>query len=97
MLYVDEKADYVIRGELIETKSQGNLTEARVAKLAAIDVASLPLNDAVVWKQGTGVRKLVVFADPNCGYCKRFERDMLALLVGTVIVTAVPWISIGFL
>ena len=21
-------------------------------------------------------RKLVVFADPNCGYCKKFERDL---------------------
>jgi len=84
VLYVDDKGDYLIRGELIETKSQGNLTEARVAKLAAIDVASLPLNDAVVWKQGTGVRKLVVFADPNCGYCKRFERDMLSVSDVTV-------------
>ncbi len=28
----------------------------------------------MVWKQGTGERKLVVFADPNCGYCKKFEK-----------------------
>ena len=84
VLYVDENGDHLIRGEIIETKSQGNLTEARVAKLAAIDVASLPLNDAIVWKQGTGVRKLVVFADPNCGYCKRFERDMLSVSDVTV-------------
>jgi thiol:disulfide interchange protein DsbC len=33
----------------------------------------------VVIKQGTGARKLVVFADPNCGYCKRLERDLMAL------------------
>ena len=30
-------------------------------------------------KQGSGARKLVVFADPNCGYCKRLEKDLLAL------------------
>ena len=34
--------------------------EARVAKLTAIDFAALPLKDAIVWKQGTGARKLVV-------------------------------------
>jgi thiol:disulfide interchange protein DsbC len=40
--------------------------------------AELPgrLKDAVVWKQGSGARKLVVFSDPNCGYCKRLERDL---------------------
>jgi thiol:disulfide interchange protein DsbC len=30
----------------------------------------------VVIKQGSGARKLAVFVDPNCGYCKRFERDL---------------------
>ena len=30
----------------------------------------------MVWKPaGTGA-KLVVFADPNCGYCKKFEKDL---------------------
>ncbi len=33
----------------------------------------------MVIKQGTGARKLAVFVDPNCGYCKRFERDLLAV------------------
>ena len=43
---------------------------------AAIDFAKLPFKDAIVYKQGTGERKMAVFADPNCGYCKRFERDL---------------------
>ncbi len=30
----------------------------------------------MVQKQGNGSRKMAVFADPNCGYCKRFERDL---------------------
>jgi thiol:disulfide interchange protein DsbC len=34
------------------------------------------MKDALVMKQGTGARKLAVFADPNCAYCKRFERDL---------------------
>ncbi|MDH4051331.1 MAG: DsbC family protein, partial [Rubrivivax sp.] len=41
-----------------------------------IDFAELPLKDAVVIKQGSGARKLAIFVDPNCGYCKRFERDL---------------------
>ena len=38
----------------------------------------------MVWKQGTGERKLVVFADPNCGYCKKFERDLQSVKDVTV-------------
>ena len=76
IVYTDERGDHIIEGQLIETRSRSNLTEARVAKLTAIDFAALPLKDAIVWKQGTGARKLVVFADPNCGFCKKFEKEM---------------------
>ena len=76
VLYSDERGEHIIQGELIETKTRSNLTQARLDKLSAIDFASLPLKDAIVWKQGTGARKLVVFADPNCGYCKKFEKEM---------------------
>jgi thiol:disulfide interchange protein DsbC len=76
VLYTDEEGNYVIEGQMIETRTRTNLTEQRVARLTAIDFKTLPLKDAMVWKQGTGERKLVVFADPNCGYCKKFERDL---------------------
>ena len=76
ILYTDENGSYLIDGQVIDTKSRVNLTEQRIAKLTAIEWKNLPLKDAIVWKQGTGERKLVVFADPNCGYCKKFERDL---------------------
>jgi len=76
LLYTDERGDHVIQGSIIETKSRSDLTQARIDKITAIDFAALPLKDAIVWKQGTGARKLVVFADPNCGYCKKFETEM---------------------
>jgi len=79
LLYTDEQGQYVIQGSIIDTKSRVNLTEARVAKLTQVDFASLPLKDAILIKQGTGARKLVVFGDPNCGYCKRLERDLVTL------------------
>lgn len=76
VLYTDENGSYLLQGELIDTKTRTNVTQERVSKLTAIDFKTLPLKDAMVWKQGTGERKLVVFADPNCGYCKKFERDL---------------------
>jgi len=79
IMYSDEQGNYVIQGNLIDTKSRTDLTEARINKLSAIDFASLPLKDAVVIKQGNGTRRMAVFGDPNCGYCKRFERDLAKL------------------
>ena len=76
VFYTDAKGNFLIQGELIDTKARRNLTEDRIAKLSAVDFSALPFKDAFITVRGNGKRKLVVFADPNCGYCKRFERDL---------------------
>jgi thiol:disulfide interchange protein DsbC len=76
VIYSDAQGSFVIEGEIIDTARHVNLTQNRVDALTAFDFSKLPLRDAVVWKQGSGARKLVVFADPNCGYCKKLERDL---------------------
>ncbi|HEX2010235.1 MAG TPA: DsbC family protein [Roseateles sp.] len=88
--YTDATGTYLIEGELIDIKSRRNLTEERIAKLNQIDFASLPLKDAVVWKVGKGTRKIAVFADPNCGYCKRFERSLQEMKDITVYTFLIP-------
>ena len=76
IFYTDAKADFLIEGSLIDTRTKRNLTEERVEKLTAIKFDSLPLKDAFTVVRGNGERKMAVFEDPNCGYCKRFERDL---------------------
>lgn len=92
ILYTDAQGGYVVRGDLLDLKSRRNLTEERVTKLLStpIDFASLPLKDALVVVNGTGKRKMVVFADPNCGYCKRFERDLAKVKDVTVYTFLIP-------
>ena len=76
VFYTNDTGDYLIQGELIDTKAQRNLTEDRINQLTAVDFKNLPLADAIKIVHGKGERKLAVFEDPNCGYCKRFERDL---------------------
>ncbi|OYZ69591.1 DsbC family protein [Acidovorax sp. 24-64-9] len=76
LFYTDAKGNYVIQGELIDTKARRNLTEDRINKLTAVEFSALPLKDAFTIVRGDGKRKVAVFEGPNCGYCKRFERDM---------------------
>ncbi len=90
ILYSDEQGNHLIEGSVIDTRTRANLTQARENKLTAIDFASLPLKDAIVWKQGTGARRIAVFADPNCGYCKKFERDLQQIKDITVYTFLIP-------
>ncbi len=77
IFYTDAEANFLIQGNLIDTKQRRNLTEERVEKLLAINFDSLPLKDAFTIVRGNGKRKMAVFSDPNCGFCKRIERDLL--------------------
>ncbi|MEY4752667.1 MAG: hypothetical protein RJA44_342 [Pseudomonadota bacterium] len=90
VMYTDATGQYIIQGSVIETASKRNLTEERVDKLSAIDFASLPLKDAIVWKNGNGKRKIAVFADPNCGYCKKLEKDLVNVKDVTVYTFVIP-------
>ena len=76
LFYTDTEGNYLINGQLIDTRARRNLTEERMEKLLAIEFSALPLKDAFTIVRGNGKRKLAVFEDPNCGYCKRFERDL---------------------
>lgn len=76
IFYTDAEGNFLIQGNLIDTRARRNLTEERIDKLSAVHFDSLPLKDAFTIVRGNGKRKLAVFEDPNCGFCKRFERDL---------------------
>ena len=50
--YTDANGDYLIEGNLIDTRAQRNLTDERMEEINRVDFASFPLKDAVVWKIG---------------------------------------------
>ncbi len=85
ILYSDASGDLILVGaSMIDTRTRTDLTAQRRERLLAVDWAQLPLKDAIVIRQGSGARKLAVFVDPNCGFCKRFERDLSTIRNVTV-------------
>jgi thiol:disulfide interchange protein DsbC len=90
IIYVDENADKLREGDLIDTSARTNLTQARVDKLNQVDFSSLQLKDAIVWKNGNGKRRIAVFADPNCGYCRQFEKTLQEVKDITVYTFVIP-------
>jgi thiol:disulfide interchange protein DsbC len=93
IFYTDEKTTFLLVGSLIDTKTRENVTEARQRVLSAIDFSQLPLESAVKIVRGDGSRKIAVFEDPKCGYCKRFERDLAKVDNLTMYVFLYPILS----
>jgi thiol:disulfide interchange protein DsbC len=80
LFYVDDKVNYFFSGYLIDLKNERNLTEERLQEIRGarrVDINSLPLEYAIKEVKGNGKRKLVIFSDPNCGYCKRLEKELV--------------------
>ena len=93
IFYTDAEGNFLIQGSLIDTRAKRNLTEERVEKLSAIDFGALPIKDAFTIVRGNGKRKMAVFEDPNCGYCKRFERDLQKVSDVTIYMFLYPILS----
>jgi len=76
ILYTDEKAAFLVVGDILDVKARKNLTEERKQKLAQINFADLPLELAAKQVKGNGRRVLATFEDPNCSYCKKLAQEL---------------------
>ena len=82
--YVDADFTYLFDGNLIELTSMRNVTSERASEIeraepqkVAIPFHELPLEMAIKRVYGTGEREFAYFADPNCGYCRKFDKETL--------------------
>lgn len=84
LVYTDEKMNHLFSGNIIDMRTMENLTAAREKKLFAINLGELPLDLAIKNVKGNGKRKLVVFSDANCSYCKSLEKELVGLTDTTI-------------
>ena len=90
LLYVDEKADFIFLGSIIDTKTKRNLTEERIRDLLRVKFDALPFSDAIKIVKGDGKRKIAVFEDPECPYCRKLEAELAQLTNYTLYVFLYP-------
>lgn len=59
-----------------EAERQDRQDEEQGSGRSAISIEQLPLEDAIKTVKGKGTRKMAMFSDPACGYCKRLEPEL---------------------
>jgi thiol:disulfide interchange protein DsbC len=79
MIYTDAKVSYVVVGAIFDADTKQNLTDARLRQLNRVAWDQLPLDLAIKKVKGNGARKLAIFSDADCPYCKRLESEMKTL------------------
>jgi thiol:disulfide interchange protein DsbC len=79
IIYTDAKVTYVVVGAIFDADSKQNLTDARLRELNRIAWDQLPLDLAIKKVKGNGARKLAIFSDADCPFCKRLEAEMKSL------------------
>jgi thiol:disulfide interchange protein DsbC len=88
IIYTDEKFTFLIaEGRMVDPKTKRDITSDRLADLSKIDFSSLPLDQAVKVVKGNGSKKVAVFSDPDCPFCKRLEQNELSAIDDVTIYT----------
>jgi thiol:disulfide interchange protein DsbC len=91
LIYVDDRGQHgFVEGQLIDLKSNKNLTQERIDEITAVNFKDLPLAYAIKQVNGKGTRQVAVFEDPNCGHCRTLRRDLIAVPDVTIYTFTLP-------
>lgn len=99
---------YLIFGHLFDVRHMRDLTASRQAARPATRgeprqaatgtmhsqaVADVSVADAIVTTRGNGARRLLVFTDPACGFCRQLDKELQGLRDVTVLHYLVPFLG----
>jgi thiol:disulfide interchange protein DsbC len=78
VLYTDDKVSYIFVGNLIDARgpAERDLTRERNAQLA-VQALKKASDNAIKRVRGNGKRVIYTFEDPNCGYCKQLQKELV--------------------
>lgn len=91
IVYTDEKVSYIMSGNLFDLRgsTERNVTRERTMQIASQTLAKS--QDAAIKRvKGNGKRVLYTFEDPNCGYCKELQKELVKMTDVTIYTFLLP-------
>lgn len=85
IFYVDSNVNYAFIGNLVDLNTKNNLTQLSLESLSLVDWNGLPIKIAIRNVNGDGQRKIAIFTDPDCPFCKRLEQETVPELKNVTI------------
>lgn len=79
VFYTTSDGKYLLMGDLVDLRSQSNLTEVRRGALRTRLLDSVGEENMIVIGPEKARRTLTVFTDVDCSYCAKFHLDVPAL------------------
>lgn len=77
LAYTNKNVSYIlVDGEIFNPSSKENVSSTRAKAYISGLVRSLPYTEAINVKHGDGSRRIAIFTDPDCPYCKMTDTDI---------------------
>lgn len=96
--YTNSEGRFFLFGHLFDMQTQTDLTEQRYKHPKEpeqrLTWPEQYLSQAIKTVRGDGSRKIAVFSDPDCGYCKRLEAELVKVNNVTIYTFLYPLDSI---
>ena len=75
-IYLDYSLKYLFNGQFIRVADMANLTGQRFQDLNRVDVASIPVKDAIRIGSKAAKKSVIVLSDPTCPYCVKLHGEI---------------------
>lgn len=79
IIYSDSDRNYIFSGTIKKSEKNHGETRRTFKNKSKVKFSDLPLHDAVKIEYGNGERKMAVFEQIDCTYCKKIHQDIQLL------------------
>jgi thiol:disulfide interchange protein DsbC len=71
IFYITKDGAYLLAGGNLIDKDKVNVTQVRYGEITKVDLSKFPFDDAIEIKRGDGAKKLIMFSDVECPFCRK--------------------------
>lgn len=76
LIYVDYSGKYIISGVTVRVEDRQNISRVEMMDMNRVDITSIPLEGSLVLGDPKAPRKVFLFTEPLCPFCKKLHPEL---------------------